>query len=91
MIEKETQKCFVESWTNDKVLCKMIEEKCIREFDMHLFEKDKLFKGKNIYMEITIEPGTMILIRKESHKTRIAQLWNYYITGNFSLISIIRT
>ena len=80
----EIHKCFVKSWTTDTVQCKFFENrKSIKEFDMHLFQKDKLFKGKNIYMEITIEPGSIILKRNESDKCRIRQLWNYYIRKKF--------
>ena len=87
MIEKEIQKYFVESWTTDTIRLKMIEKKCIKEFDRHLFKGDKLFKGKNIWIEYTIDygrPTTITAKRKESNKSRIIQLWNYYIVGDFN-------
>ena len=75
---------FVNNWTDDKVQCDMIEEKTIREFDRKpLFQEMKLFKGKNVWMEVIVVPSTMTCSTFESKKNKLVQLYNYWVRGKF--------
>jgi hypothetical protein len=83
-MEKSINKMFVNNWTDEKVQCEMIEEKTIREFDRQpLFQGMKLFRGKNVCMEITVVPSTMTCSNFESKKHKLVQLYNYWVRGKF--------
>lgn len=42
------------------------------------------YKGLNVEVVITIEPGTMVTQVNASKRARIVQLWNFYIRGRFT-------
>ena len=48
-----------------------------------LFKGMKLFKGKNIWLETVVVPGTMTCKNNESNKNKLIQLLNYYVRGKF--------
>lgn len=77
-MERSVFNAFVKSWTKDRVECYMIEEKAVRVFEMHsLFSSKKLFKGKQVVFEVTIEPGKCIITCNDVNKSTIAQRLKY--------------
>jgi len=51
----------------------------------HLFTGMKLFKGKNIWFNAAMVPGTLSIESHWSKKNRLIQLWNYYVTRKFEI------
>ena len=80
-------KLFVIEWSTEDVWCESIDENDIRIFKIKpLFQGMKLFKGKNVWIETKIIPGTMFTKCYESNKRKIVQLWNFYIKKNFFIL-----
>ena len=83
-MSKTRIKGFVISWTPEKAFCYIVDTKEIREFDRnYLFMNFHLFKGKNVWFDVEIVPGTMTMQVHESLKNKVIQLWNYYIKKDF--------
>lgn len=76
-------KAFVTEWSDDLVSYYCFEIKETRISNMYLFDNMKLFKGKNVWLDVNIVPGTMDIKNNESKQNRLIQLWNYYIRGKF--------
>ena len=80
MNEMATFNAFIKSWGDKKVICYIVEENSIREFDRNpLFVRHRLFKGKQILFETTVEPGTATIVCKEVQLSESQQLWNFYL------------
>lgn len=82
-------KGFVLSWTETHVTCLMIisdgyTEKREFEFDPY-FKGMRLFKGKNIWMGMTIEPGTATGRMNESNQKWLTQKMNYWLYKDFKI------
>ena len=82
--EQYITKGFITKWTDKQVWFYCFELKQNRLADINpLFQGMKLFKGKNFWWETEIVPGTMTCVCRESNKTKLVQLWNYYVRGKF--------
>lgn len=69
--------------TKETVLCFCYESGEMRLFEPNFFASMKLFKGKNVWFEITIDPPSMIIHCHESKENWLMQKWNYYAMGKF--------
>lgn len=77
---------FIISWTKDSVICKFIEEFGTRKFNTYpFFAGERLFKGKNFWLEETREVNSLTMTYHPSKKPILMQLWNYYIKKTFSV------
>ncbi len=84
-MKKIVVKMFVKTWTSEKVQCEVIDENVIREFDIEpLFDGMKLFKGKNVWIEIVTIHSATTYSNFESKKNRLIQLYNYLIRRKFN-------
>lgn len=82
--QEHTLKAFITKWNDKQVWFYCFELQQNRLADIEpLFEGMKLFKGKNIWLETVVVPGTMTCKNNESNKNKLIQLWNYYVRGKF--------
>jgi len=83
----ETIRIFLLKKTKDNTLLfKVVETGETRESTDTLFWKGQMetfFRGKNVYLEITIEHGSMLMKLSNSEQSKFKQLWNFYIRRKF--------
>jgi len=79
-MEVEVLNAFVTKWNDTTVICYMVEEESLREFNRTpLFADYKLFKGKEVTFEVNIQPGEMKVLCKEKGTKKIVQKKRYWL------------
>lgn len=89
MEEKFIDKAFVKSFKENEVVLYFFKLNQCRKYtadfmgSMFFFKGMKLFKGKNVWFETIVKPGTMTEKCFESKQSKLKQLFNYYFLKKF--------